>query len=87
MTQSWHSTFSSLYPDRTEYARVFVGYDNLSDNTEYTIYIKAARLERTDHTLAVLAKYGKKSKKAGGGAAAGGGSTESSSQDASSDEE
>jgi hypothetical protein len=87
MTQSWHSTFSSLYPDRTEYARVFVGYDNLSDNTEYTIYIKAARLERTDHTLAVLAKYGKKSKKAGGGAAAGGGSTESSSQDVSSDEE
>ena len=89
MSQSWHSTFSSLYPNRTEYARVFVGYDNLSDNTEYTIYIKAARLERSDHTLAVLAEYGKKSKKAGVSTAAGaaGGSVESSSQDSSSDEE
>lgn len=89
MSQSWHSTFSTLYPTRTEYARVFVGYDNLSDNTEYTIYIKAARLERSDHTLAVLAKYGKKSKKAAVSAAAGaaGGSAESSSQDSSSDEE
>jgi hypothetical protein len=63
MSQNWWSTFSSLYPNRTEYARVFVGYDNLEDNREYTIYIKAARLERSEHTLAVLAEYGKKQKK------------------------
>lgn len=61
-SQSWWSTFQ-LLPNRTEYTRVFVGYDNIDDNTEYTIYIKVARLERSDHTLAVLAEYGKKPKK------------------------
>ena len=63
-SQSWWSTFQ-LLPNRTEYARVFVGYDNLEDNTEYTIYIKNVQLEKTDHTLAVLAEYGKKAKKEG----------------------
>jgi hypothetical protein len=58
-SQSWWSTFQ-LLPNRTEYARVFVGYDNLEDNTEYTIYIKNVQLEKTDHTRAVLAEYGKK---------------------------
>lgn len=62
MSQSWWSTFQ-LLPNRTEYTRVFVGYDNLEDNTEYTIYIKVARLEKSEHTLAVLAEYGKKPKK------------------------
>ena len=61
-SQSWWSTFQ-LLPNRTEYTRVFVGYDNLEDNREYTIYIKVARLERSEHTLAVLAEYGKKPKK------------------------
>jgi hypothetical protein len=63
-SQSWWSTFQ-LLPNRTEYARVFVGYDDLEDNTEYTIYIKTAQLEKSDHTLAVLAEYGKKAKKEG----------------------
>jgi hypothetical protein len=79
MSQIW-SNHIQLCPGQTEYARVFVGYDNLDDNTEYTIYIKTVRLERSDHTLAVLAEYGKKkSAKAS--------STDTSSQDASSDEE
>jgi hypothetical protein len=81
-SQSWHSTFSSLYPNRTDYARVFVGYDNLDDNTEYTIYIKAARLERTEHTLAVLAEYGKKkSPKVGGGSGSDGSADDDSTDD------
>ena len=63
-SQSWWSTFQ-LLPNRTEYARVFVGYDDLEDNTEYTIYIKNAQLEKSDHTLAVLAEYGKKAKRDG----------------------
>ena len=56
-SQSWWSILQ-LLPNRTEYARVFVGYENLDDNTEYTIYIKVARLEKSEHTLAVLAEYG-----------------------------
>jgi hypothetical protein len=37
----------------------------LEDNTEYTIYIKNVQLEKTDHTRAILAEYGKKPKKDG----------------------
>jgi len=62
VSQSWWSTFQ-LLPNKTEYARVFVGYDNLEDNTEYTIYIKVAQLKRSEHTLAILTKHGKKSNK------------------------
>lgn len=58
-SQSWWSTLQ-LLPNSTNYARVFVGYDNLDDNTEYTIYIKAVCLDRSEHTFAVLAEYGKK---------------------------
>jgi bacterioferritin (cytochrome b1) len=56
---SWWS-IHALCAGQTEYARVFVGYDNLDDNTEYTIYIKTVRLERSERTLAVLAEYSKK---------------------------
>ena len=56
--QSWWSTFQ-LLPQRFKYARVFVGYDNLDDNKDYTIYIKYACLEDTENTRIVLAKYGK----------------------------
>jgi hypothetical protein len=78
-SQSWWSTFQ-LLPNRTEYARVFVGYDSLDDNTEYTIYIKNVKLEKTPHTLGALVKaleYGKKTKK----------SVDSSSQETDSGEE
>lgn len=59
MSQVW-SNHIQLCSGQTDYARVFVGYDNLDDNTEYTIYIKTVRLEKSEHTLAVLAEYGKK---------------------------
>ena len=60
--QSWWSTFQ-LISGRLNYARVFVGYENLDDPTEYTIYIKYVVLENTENTLEVLQKYGKKNKK------------------------
>jgi hypothetical protein len=58
--QSWWSTFQ-LLPNRFTYARVFVGYDNLEDNSDYTIYVKYACLESSENTRVVLSKYGKKS--------------------------
>ena len=60
--QSWWSTFQ-LLPDQLTYARVFVGYDSLDDNSEYTIYVKYACLEDNENTRAVLSKYGGKSNK------------------------
>jgi hypothetical protein len=60
--QSWWSTFQ-LLPDRLQYARIFVGYENLEDPTEYTIYIKFVKLEDTENARAILQKYGKKTKK------------------------
>ena len=57
--QSWWSTFQ-LLPDRFNYARVFVGYESLDDNTEYSIYIKYAELEDSQETKDILKKYGKK---------------------------
>ena len=57
-TQSWWSTFQ-LLANRTSYARVFVGYDNMDDKTEYTIYVKYAVLPDTPETINILAKYGK----------------------------
>jgi hypothetical protein len=58
-TLSWHSTFQ-LMPNKLNYARIFVGYDNLDDHTEYTIYIKYAQLIDTPETRVILNKYGKK---------------------------
>jgi hypothetical protein len=86
-SQVW-SNHLQLCSGQTDYARVFVGYDNLDDNTVYTIYIKAARLEKTEHTLAVLAEYGKKkSPKVGGGSGSGSGGSSSADDDSTDDEE
>jgi hypothetical protein len=58
--QSWWSTFQ-LLSNRLTYARVFVGYDNLDDNSDYTIYVKYACLEDSENTRLLLNKYQKKS--------------------------
>lgn len=63
-TEGWW-TYFQLLPNRTEYARVFVGYDNLAESSEYTIYIKTVQLEQSDHTRVIIAKYGKKLKTSG----------------------
>jgi hypothetical protein len=55
---SWYSTFQ-LVQNKLNYARVFVGYNNLEDDKEYTIYIKYVQLEKNDEVLNILKEYGK----------------------------
>lgn len=58
--QSWSSTFQ-LTSESLTYARIFVGYDNLEDPSEYTIFVKYAQLEDTEDNKRILHKYyGKK---------------------------
>jgi hypothetical protein len=52
----WHSTFQ-LKPGCLKYARVFVGYDNLEDPSEYTIYIKHVELPNNSVVLDILSKF------------------------------
>jgi len=59
----WKSTFSQLLPDKLSYARTFVGYEDIDDPTEYTIYVKFAQIEDTEANREVLKKYGKPTKK------------------------
>lgn len=59
--QSWWSTFQLL--DRLSYARLFVGYENIDDPTEYTIYIKYVQLEDKEETHKILQLYGKNTDK------------------------
>jgi hypothetical protein len=59
--QSWWSTFQ-LLKNKYNYARVFVGYDNKNDSSEYTIYIKSVCLEINERTIQILNKYSKNKK-------------------------
>jgi hypothetical protein len=54
--EKWSNRFQ-LKSDCLSYARVFVGYDNLEDPTEYTIFIKFVELVDTQSTREYLAKY------------------------------
>ena len=56
--QSWHSTFQ-LLPGCLNYARVFVGYDDIENPDEYTIHIKYVNVMNTPENIATLLKYGK----------------------------
>lgn len=60
--QSWWSMLA-LVQDQLSYARVFVGYDNMDDPTEYTISVKHVQLVDCEETRAILLKYWKKTKK------------------------
>jgi hypothetical protein len=60
--QSWWSTLQLT--QKLSYARIFVGYENLDDPTEYTIYIKYVQLEDSEYTRNILQKYGKPSNSA-----------------------
>jgi hypothetical protein len=62
-SHSWHSTFSQLLPNKLNYARIFVGYENIDDNTEYYIYVKYALIEDTEHNRNILEKYGENNNK------------------------
>jgi hypothetical protein len=54
--QNWHSTFQLT--DSLVYSRIFVGYENVDDSSEYTIYIKYAELIDNENTHNVLNTYG-----------------------------
>ena len=54
-TEKFTSRFQ-LRENEISYARLFVGYDNVDDPTEYTIFIKYIRLENTPENLETLAK-------------------------------
>ena len=57
--QSWWSTFQ-LKEGCLKYARLFVGYENLEDPSEYTIYLKYVELEDNEESKKYLEKYCKK---------------------------
>lgn len=50
---SWWSTLE-FTANKLNFARVFVGYDNLNDPTKYTIYIKNVKVEDTEENLAII---------------------------------
>jgi hypothetical protein len=54
--EKWSNRFQ-LKKDCLSYAHVFVGYENLEDPTEYTIFIKFAELIDTIDTRYFLEKY------------------------------
>jgi len=56
--QSWSSMFQ-LTSKSLVYARIFVGYENIEDPSEYTIFIKYVLLEDTEHNKKILKKYSK----------------------------
>jgi len=58
--QSWWSTFM-LMESEYNYVRLFVGYDNLTDPTEYTIYMKFIQLNSSDSNVKkYIGHWGKK---------------------------
>ena len=55
-THSWWSTFQ-LVKNQFTYARIFVGYEDLDDPSEYTISIKYVLLQQNVQTIDILNKY------------------------------
>lgn len=55
--KKWDSYFQ-LIAGKYKYAsRLFIGYNDLNDNTKYTIYIKWACLQEDDNVTSILEKY------------------------------
>lgn len=59
---SWDSTFA-LTSTSLSYIRIFVGYENLDDPSEYTIFVKYAQLEDNAENISILKKYFEKKPK------------------------
>ena len=64
---AWSSLFQ-LRQGQLNYARVFIGYTNNSDPSEYTIYIKHAELRDCEQVHSLLEKYYPKKRKVSGAA-------------------
>ncbi len=60
--EKWTTRFQ-LKMDQLSYVRVFVGYDNVDDPSEYTIFVKYVELENSPENIEILRKYGIKNKK------------------------
>ena len=60
--EKWSTRFQ-LKKDQLTYVRVFVGYDNVDDPSEYTIFVKYVEIENSPENIEVLRKYGVKNKK------------------------
>jgi len=56
-SEKWTNRFQ-LQKERLSYARVFVGYENLEQNDEYTIFVKYAQLEDSTESRAFVEEYG-----------------------------
>jgi hypothetical protein len=56
--QSWWSTFQ-LLARKLKYARVFVGYEDLTNPTEYYIYVKYVIIVDNEKSNSIVNKYGK----------------------------
>ena len=54
----WWSTHS-LVKSKFRYARIFVGYENKEEPSEYTIYVKFVKLKKNSKTKKFLKKYAK----------------------------
>ena len=59
--EKWSTRFQ-LKENQLNYIRVFVGYDNLNDPSEYTIFVKYVELENSPENLEIIRKYGMKKK-------------------------
>jgi hypothetical protein len=59
--EKWSTRFQ-LKKEQLNYARVFVGYDNVDDPTEYTIFVKYVEIENSPENIEFLRKYGMKNK-------------------------
>jgi hypothetical protein len=55
-TTKW-SNFHLLKQNVLKYARIFVGYEDMNDSTEYTIYVKYTILTDTPDNIKFLSKY------------------------------
>jgi hypothetical protein len=60
--EKWSTRFQ-LKKDQLSYVRVFVGYDNIDDPSEYTIFVKYVELENSPENIEILRKNGIKNKK------------------------
>lgn len=60
--EKWSIRFQ-LKKDQLSYIRIFVGYDNIDDPSEYTIFVKYVDIENSPENLEILRKYGVKNKK------------------------
>ena len=56
---SWYSNFA-IKKDKYKYIRLYVGYKNIDNHEDYTVYIRTVELENNDIVNRLLAEYDNK---------------------------